>query len=70
MEFDLRVDNDQLVPTAYGLGWLHISHVLRYTIHFMDVAHFSVVTEVPVFVGNSVVSTMKSQQCEIVLLET
>ena len=59
LEFDLRVDNDQLIPTEYGLGWLQISHVLRYTIHFMDVAHSSVATSIPLFVGNGVASAVK-----------
>ncbi|GJJ77207.1 hypothetical protein EMPS_09566 [Entomortierella parvispora] len=61
LEFDLRVDNDQLIPTEYGLGWLQVSHVLRYTIHFMDVAHRSVMTSIPLFVGHGVVSTVNPE---------
>ncbi|KAG0054878.1 hypothetical protein BGZ83_010216 [Gryganskiella cystojenkinii] len=60
LEFDLRVDNDQVIPTEYGLGWINISHVLRYTIHFLDVSQFAVVTEIPIFVGNEVVPTLKT----------
>lgn len=61
LEFDLRVDNDQLIPTEYGLGWLQISHVLRYTIHFMDVGHISVATSIPLFVGHGVISTERPE---------
>ncbi|KAG0371008.1 hypothetical protein BC939DRAFT_465193 [Gamsiella multidivaricata] len=56
VEFDLRVDNDQLIPTEHGLGWLNISHVLRYTVHFMDVNQPALITELPLFVANEVIS--------------
>ncbi|KAI1314748.1 hypothetical protein EDD11_001763 [Mortierella claussenii] len=56
LEFDIRVDNDQLIPTEHGLGWLTISHVLRYTVHFMDVSQPALITELPLFVGNEVIS--------------
>ncbi|KAF9179072.1 hypothetical protein BGZ51_004756 [Haplosporangium sp. Z 767] len=56
IEFDIRVDNDQLIPTEQGLGWLNISHVLRYTVHFMDVNQPALITELPLFVGNEVIS--------------
>ncbi|KAG0346690.1 hypothetical protein BG004_001084 [Podila humilis] len=56
VEFDIRLDNDQLIPTEYGLDWLKISHVLRYTIHFMDVSLAPLIFEMPLFVGNEVVS--------------
>lgn len=55
IEFDIRLDNDQLIPTEQGLGWLNISHVLRYTVNFMDVDQPSLITELPVFVGNEVI---------------
>ncbi|ORZ20939.1 hypothetical protein BCR41DRAFT_350639 [Lobosporangium transversale] len=56
IEFDLRLDNDQLIPTEHGLGWLNISHVLRFTLNFMDVNQPALITEVPLFVGNEVIS--------------
>lgn len=57
IEFDLRVDNHQLIPTERGLGWLNISHVLRYTVHFLDVNQPALITELPLFVGNEVISS-------------
>ncbi|KAF9300914.1 hypothetical protein BGZ74_007340 [Mortierella antarctica] len=60
IEFDIRLDNDQLIPTEYGLGWLQISHVLRYTIHFMDMNLAPLISEVPLFVGNEVLSKEKA----------
>ncbi|KAF9425751.1 hypothetical protein BGZ94_007253 [Podila epigama] len=62
IEFDIRLDNDQLIPSEHGLGWLRISHVLRYTIHFMDVNLAPLISEVPLFVGNEVVSKTKAAQ--------
>ncbi|KAF9392055.1 hypothetical protein CPB97_004350, partial [Podila verticillata] len=62
IEFDMRLDNDQLIPTEHGLGWLRISHVLRYSIHFMDVNLAPLISEVPLFVGNEVVSKEKAAQ--------
>lgn len=62
IEFDMRIDNDQLIPTEHGLGWLRISHVLRYSIHFMDVNLAPLISEVPLFVGNEVVSKEKAAQ--------
>ncbi|KAG0006887.1 hypothetical protein BGZ65_002295 [Modicella reniformis] len=56
IEFDIRLDNDQLIPTEHGLGWLNISHVFRYTVHFMDENQPALITEVPLFVGNEVIS--------------
>ncbi|KAF9929765.1 hypothetical protein BGZ75_002595 [Mortierella antarctica] len=56
IEFDLRIDNDQLIPTEQGLGWLNISHILRYTLHFMDVNQPALSTELPLYVGNEVIS--------------
>ncbi|KAF9086796.1 hypothetical protein BGX29_008037 [Mortierella sp. GBA35] len=64
IEFDLRVDNHQLIPTERGLDWLNISHVLRYTIHFLDVNQPALITELPLFVGNEVISTC---QCATVV---
>ncbi|KAG0340440.1 hypothetical protein BG004_006403 [Podila humilis] len=52
IDMDLRLDNFQLIPTEQGLDWLQISHVLRYTIHFMDVQLQPIVTEVPLFVSH------------------
>ncbi|KAG0360817.1 hypothetical protein BC939DRAFT_448528 [Gamsiella multidivaricata] len=49
---DLRLDNNQLIPTERGFDWLEISHVLRYTVHFMDVNLQPIVTELPLFVGH------------------
>ncbi|KAF9585650.1 hypothetical protein BGW38_001368 [Lunasporangiospora selenospora] len=56
IELDIRVDNDQLIPTENGLGWLEISHVLRYTLHFMDVSQAPMITEIPIFVENEAIS--------------
>ncbi|KAG0203361.1 hypothetical protein BGX28_004359 [Mortierella sp. GBA30] len=56
IEFDLRIDNDQLIPTEQGLGWFNVSHILRYTLHFMDVNQPALTTELPMFVGNEVIS--------------
>ncbi|KAF9346609.1 hypothetical protein BGX26_001871 [Mortierella sp. AD094] len=56
IEFDLRVDNNQLIPTERGLGWVNISHVLRYTVRFMDVNQPDLTTELPLFVGNEAIS--------------
>ncbi|KAF9925784.1 hypothetical protein FBU30_004490 [Linnemannia zychae] len=64
IEFDLRVDNHQLIPTELGLGWLSISHALRYTIHFLDVNQPALISELPLFVGNEVIS---SCQCATVM---
>ncbi|KAF9170112.1 hypothetical protein BGX21_006633 [Mortierella sp. AD011] len=62
IEFDIRVDNDQLIPTERGLGWVNISHVLRYTLRFMDVNQPDLITELPLFVGNEVISKESSAQ--------
>ncbi|KAG0329138.1 hypothetical protein BGZ99_003289 [Dissophora globulifera] len=56
IEFNIRVDNDQLIPTEHGLGWLKISHMLRYNIKFMNVELPLLTTELPLFVGNEVIS--------------
>ncbi|KAG0316023.1 hypothetical protein BGZ97_007534 [Linnemannia gamsii] len=64
IEFDLRVDNHQLIPTERGLGWLNISHVLRYTVHFLDVNQPALISELPLFVGNEVISNC---QCATVM---
>jgi len=52
LELDLHLDNFQLIPTERGLSWLDISHVLRFTIHFMDVNLESIITEMPLFVDH------------------
>ncbi|KAG0016068.1 hypothetical protein BGZ81_011411 [Podila clonocystis] len=57
IEMDLRIDNFQLIPTEHMLDWLQISHVLRYTIHFMDVQLEPIVTELPLFVGHEDLSS-------------
>ncbi|KAF9411915.1 hypothetical protein BGZ76_005283 [Entomortierella beljakovae] len=56
IDFNIRVDNDQLIPTEQGLDWLKISHVLQYTLRFMDVNQPDLKTEIPLFVGNEVIS--------------
>ncbi|KAF9571703.1 hypothetical protein EC968_000301 [Mortierella alpina] len=52
IELNVRLDNHQLIPTERGLGWLDISHTLRFTVHFMDVNLPSIVTELPLFVAH------------------
>ncbi|KAG0222059.1 hypothetical protein B0O80DRAFT_468915 [Mortierella sp. GBAus27b] len=59
IELDLHLDNFQLIPTERGLEWLEISHVFRFTVHFMDVGLEPVVTEMPLFVGHEEISAEK-----------
>ncbi|KAF9112132.1 hypothetical protein BGX27_003945 [Mortierella sp. AM989] len=56
IDLDMRIDNDQLIPTERGLGWINISHVIRYTVRFMDVDQPDLTTELPLFVGNEAIS--------------
>ncbi|KAG0044955.1 hypothetical protein BGZ83_009763 [Gryganskiella cystojenkinii] len=52
LELDLHLDNFQLIPTERGLGWIEISHVLKFTTHFMDVNLEPIVHELPLFVDH------------------
>lgn len=52
LELDLHLDNFQLIPTERGTSWLEISHILRISVHFMDVNLESIVTELPLFVDH------------------
>ncbi|KAG0291388.1 hypothetical protein BGZ98_003026 [Dissophora globulifera] len=49
---DIHLDHNQMIPTERGLGWLEISHVLRFTVHFMNTSLTPIVTEIPLFVGH------------------
>ncbi|KAF8940724.1 hypothetical protein BGZ58_005052 [Dissophora ornata] len=60
IELNVRIDNDQLIPTEQGLDWLAVSHVLRYTVHFMDMSQPALITELPLFVSNEVISRERS----------
>ncbi|KAG0223924.1 hypothetical protein B0O80DRAFT_437976 [Mortierella sp. GBAus27b] len=55
IEFNIRLDNDQLIPTEQGLGWLNISHMLRFTVNFMNAEQPSLTSELPLYVGNEVI---------------
>ncbi|KAF8940038.1 hypothetical protein EDD21DRAFT_393256 [Dissophora ornata] len=61
LTLDIHLDNHQLIPTERGLGWLEISHVLRFTVRFMDVNLDPVVMELPLFVGNEETAAEKTE---------
>ncbi|KAF9419738.1 hypothetical protein BGZ94_009325 [Podila epigama] len=71
INMDLRIDNLQLIPTEKGLRWLTISHVLRYTIHFMDVEMAPIVTDLPIFVDHEILTgdkePMKFKRADTIL---
>ncbi|KAI1314642.1 hypothetical protein EDD11_001894 [Mortierella claussenii] len=52
IELDIRLDNFQLIPTERGLEWLEIFHVVRFTVHFMDINLKPIITELPLFVDH------------------
>lgn len=70
INMDLRIDNFQLIPTEQGLDWLQISHVLRYTIHFMDVQLEPIVTELPLFVSHEDLSCVAEPMLKFKRAET
>ncbi|KAF9437494.1 hypothetical protein BGZ76_000488 [Entomortierella beljakovae] len=51
IELDLRLDNFQLIPSE-NMDWLELSHILKVTVHFMDVSLEPSVTELPLIVGH------------------
>ncbi|KAF9190785.1 hypothetical protein BGZ49_003662, partial [Haplosporangium sp. Z 27] len=50
VQLDVNLDNFQLIPTERGIKWLEISHVIRFTVHFVDVTMNPIITELPIFV--------------------
>ncbi|KAF9104873.1 hypothetical protein BGX27_009918 [Mortierella sp. AM989] len=52
LQLDIHLDNFQLIPTERGLDWFEISHVLKFTVYFMDMNLEPIITELPIFVGH------------------
>ncbi|KAF9916931.1 hypothetical protein BX616_002416 [Lobosporangium transversale] len=56
LELDIRLDNFQLIPSEHSLDWLNISHIVRFTVYFMDVNLPPNTLEMPLIVDHEGVS--------------